>query len=93
MGQSDSGELDRRRFLRRAATVAWATPLVLTLGASAAQAQVSPGACLGATGRPDGCPCFATSQCAGGCCCGAPGAQAGGCSTFVTCNDLGAVCL
>jgi hypothetical protein len=32
---------DRREFLRRAGTVAWATPLVLTLAASRAGAQVS----------------------------------------------------
>lgn len=34
----DAGELDRRRFIRRAVTVAWATPLILTLTAGAASA-------------------------------------------------------
>ena len=64
----DEGAFDRRRFIKGAATVVWATPLVLTLGASSANAQ-SPGSCLGDTGKGDGCFCTATSQCAAGCCC------------------------
>jgi hypothetical protein len=40
---------DRRKFLRRTATVAWATPLLLTLPAGRAGAQ---GSCA-----PDGFPC------------------------------------
>lgn len=39
---------DRREFLRRSATVAWATPLLLTLPARGAAAQ----SCA-----PDGTPC------------------------------------
>ena len=34
-------EHDRRTFLKRAGTVAWATPLIVTLGASRAAAQAS----------------------------------------------------
>ena len=36
---AEHAELDRRRFLKQASTVAWATPLVLTLTASRAGAQ------------------------------------------------------
>ena len=46
--QQDNKE-DRRQFLRRSATIAWATPLLLTLPASRAGAQVS---CA-----PGGTPC------------------------------------
>jgi hypothetical protein len=34
-------EHDRRTFLKRAGTVAWATPLIVTLGASRAGAQAA----------------------------------------------------
>lgn len=39
----------RREFLKQAATVAWATPLILTMAAPSASAQVS---CI-----PAGSPC------------------------------------
>lgn len=50
--------IERRRFLKAAATVAWATPAILTLTANRAGAQ----SCV-----PQGAPCFA---CDGGlnCC-------------------------
>ena len=49
--QERSNGVDRRKFIKGAATVAWATPLVLTVGATSAHAQVpSPPNCLG--GRP-----------------------------------------
>src|SRR3712207_3148756 len=35
----ETGLMERRRFIRNAATIAWAAPVILTLGASAAQAQ------------------------------------------------------
>jgi anaerobic selenocysteine-containing dehydrogenase len=51
---------DRREFLRRGATVAWATPLLLTLPASRAGAQAP--SCA-----PDGTPCgsWTGSTCTG----------------------------
>ena len=47
---SEAHTEDRRKFLQRAATVAWATPVLLTLPASRAGAQV--GSCA-----PDATPC------------------------------------
>jgi hypothetical protein len=41
---TDSRGMDRRRFLRTAGTVAWATPVVLTVFSSRAGAQ-SPSLC------------------------------------------------
>ena len=91
-----SNGVDRRKFIKGAATVAWATPLVLTVGATSAHAQVpSPPNCLGATGRPQGCPCTTSSNCAGGCCCsaGGPIGAAGGCTSASNCANLGGECL
>lgn len=83
-----SAGFDRRRFIKGAATVAWATPLILTLGASAANAQnlpvPSPAACIPAANKPEGCPCSSSAQCADGCCCG-PGAGGGLCTSATTC--------
>jgi hypothetical protein len=39
---SSTNNIERRRFLRQAATVAWATPTILTLMSSRAGAQVGP---------------------------------------------------
>lgn len=36
---SEHAELDRRRFLKHAGTVAWATPLIVTMAAGRAGAQ------------------------------------------------------
>jgi hypothetical protein len=93
-----SNSFDRRRFVKGAATVAWATPLILTLGAGAANAQLPPGPspaqCLGSTGRPEGCPCLTSAQCADGCCCSVDaGAPGGGCTSASNCNDLMGSCV
>jgi hypothetical protein len=59
---------DRRKFLKTAASAAWATPLVLTLGASRAGAQAL--SCLPSLticGVPDGGGCETTGFVA---CCG-----------------------
>lgn len=53
--------MERRRFLKAAATVAWATPAIITLAANRAGAQ----SCV-----PQGAPCEA---CVGVNCCLAPG--------------------
>jgi len=60
---------DRRQFLKKAATVAWATPLVLTVAASRAGAQVN--SCLPSLticGVPDngGCDTTGFTACCGG---------------------------
>ncbi|HEY7874619.1 MAG TPA: hypothetical protein VIG64_05805 [Actinomycetota bacterium] len=60
--------IQRRSFLRGAATVAWATPLILTMTAHPAGAQTS---CL-----PNGGPCNA---CEGMRCCDADPPDDGGC--------------
>lgn len=39
-GLAESGSIDRRRFLGRAATVAWATPMILTMMSSRAGASL-----------------------------------------------------
>jgi hypothetical protein len=97
-GREGSTNFDRRRFIKGAATVAWATPLILTMGASGASAQVgpvpSPGQCVGATGRPDGCPCTTGAQCDSGCCCTPPVVGGGGgCASVDTCeDDIGGEC-
>jgi hypothetical protein len=72
-------EQDRRKFLKQAATVAWATPLILTLGASAAHGQVSAGPCGAPTGQQDSCNCTTGTQCASGCCCTGNGQPFGFC--------------
>jgi hypothetical protein len=85
-GREGSGGVDRRRFIKGAATVAWATPLVLTLGATSARAQPSPTQCVPMTGRPEFCPCTASSQCADGCCCGPP-VGGGACTSQDSCEE------
>jgi hypothetical protein len=61
----ESPAMDRRSFLRRAAMVAWATPVLLTLAQSRAGAQTT---CV-----PCGGPCmFAGMPCCGGCVCVTP---------------------
>lgn len=66
---SDRRVEDRRQFLKKAATVAWATPLVLTVGASRAGAQgVSCLPSLTICGIPDGGGCDTTGFTA--CCMG-----------------------
>jgi hypothetical protein len=83
--RESSAGFDRRRFIKGAATVAWATPLVLSL-AGTAHAQVpSPGGCLGSTGRPEFCPCTTSAQCAQGCCCALQGMVEGACTSGQTC--------
>jgi hypothetical protein len=92
MEQRDSN-FDRRKFIKGAATVAWATPLILTLGASQAGAQIpSPGSCVGAI-KDDGCPCVGSSDCTGGCCCTAPSFIGGLCTDSGTCGMLSGTCL
>jgi hypothetical protein len=59
----------RREFLKKAATVGWATPLILTLQASAAHAQPSPTLCAMPNNRPQFCPCDTSDQCADNLCC------------------------
>ena len=63
--------MERRRFLRNAATVAWATPVIMTLGASGAQAQavscVKPGAACGSGSPTPTNPCCDTTGLY--CCC------------------------
>lgn len=94
MGARDgSAGMDRRRFVTGAATVAWATPLVLTLGAADAYAQGSPGACLGATNRPNGCPCSTSNQCTSGCCCDGAGPAPTGCVPAGDCTIALGDCL
>jgi hypothetical protein len=59
-GQGSTGvSIERRRFLRRAATVAWATPTIMTLAASVASAQtpVCSGPCNTRDDCPTGCNC------------------------------------
>lgn len=53
----DARDIERRQFLKGAATVAWATPLILTVGGDTAGAQ----SCV-----PQGAPCDA---CTGVNCC------------------------
>lgn len=60
---SDGAEFDRRRFLKRAGTAAWATPFVLTLSASRAGAQAA--SCL-----PNGSQCGVTVANSPGICTG-----------------------
>jgi len=66
-GRSTDEGIARRRFLKGAATVAWATPLILTMNPVPAHAQ----SCL-----PNGGPCDA---CVGMPCCDADPPDDGGC--------------
>lgn len=74
MDRKDSDNvIDRRRFLRHAAAIAWMTPTILTLTASHAAATHSGCVHLGSTGcvSPASC-CTAPSAnvtCQGGRCC------------------------
>lgn len=83
-GPSTDEGVERRRFLKGAMTVAWATPLVLTMTARQAGAQAM--SCI-----PNGAPCDA---CTGMNCCDASGPADGGCC----CSDpnvpeCGGVCV
>ena len=81
--------MERRRFLRAAATVAWATPAILTLTANRAGAQ----SCV-----PQGAPCDAcigVNCCIAGsdplpCCCSDPNTPdcPGVCRTQAACMTL-----
>lgn len=82
--QAEVSGMDRRRFLRNAATVAWAAPAIMTMmtqsaGAAATciengQACTLNSACCSGTclttcqGLPAGSPCTAHNQCASGKC-------------------------
>jgi hypothetical protein len=68
--ESKSG-MDRRRFIKSAATVAWATPLILTMTAGRASAQTLPSLfpCVNSPSGT-GCPCSVSADCTSGCCCG-----------------------
>lgn len=88
-----SADLDRRRFLKRAATVAWAAPTIITVLSSPAYGQTS---CP--SGDNLGAACSATTlscnTATGGCvCCAAGTANAGRCgflSTALTGNPCAA---
>ncbi len=86
----DHEGMDRRRFLKVAATVAWATPAILTLSANRAGAQ----SCV-----PQGVPCDAcvgVNCCIAGsdplpCCCSDPNdftTCAGVCRTQAACQAI-----
>ena len=68
-GRRSEDGIERRRFLKGAATVAWATPLILTMTAHQAGAQ-------GMSCLPNGGPCDA---CQGMVCCDADPPDDGGC--------------
>ena len=80
--------IDRRRFLRRAGTVAWSTPVIMTVLASRAGAQT----CLGL-----GVACSLTSPppcCEPNLCCPTGTVNAGSCRrlTGVPCNNDNQCC-
>lgn len=96
--------VDRRKFIRGAATVAWATPLILSLSSvgDKAHAQVaSQNPCGGLPGDGDGsvlelCPCADSDDCADGCCCTGgvnPFDQGGLCATSGDCTTATGTCL
>lgn len=70
-GRFTEDGIERRRFLKGAATVAWATPLILTMTAHQAGAQAM--SCLPNSGPCDACTgmpcCDADPPDDGGCCC------------------------
>jgi hypothetical protein len=70
-GHTTEDGIERRRFLKGAATVAWATPLILTMTAHQAGAQAM--SCLPNGGVCDACQgmpcCDADLPDDGGCCC------------------------
>jgi hypothetical protein len=80
--------IDRRRFLRRAGTVAWSTPVIMTVLASRAGAQ----AC-GSLAQP----CSPTTPrpcCTGLICCGAANTHVGTCRNpeNTPCTDANECC-
>ena len=81
----DAEGIERRRFLKAAATVAWGTPLILTM--TARQASAQGGSCL-----PNGGPCDA---CVGMPCCDEDGPEDGGCccTDFNQPADCSGVCV
>jgi hypothetical protein len=77
-------EHDRRTFLKKSATVAWATPLILTLGATRAGAQAA--SCL-PTGT--GCGIFFNDPINGPSCAASPVA---GLFCCTACVPVGGIC-
>ena len=73
-GGSDG--IDRRRFIRGAATVAWATPLILSMSTAGSRAlAVSNPVCGDTPGSGNAavlnnCPCLDSTDCVSDCCCG-----------------------
>jgi hypothetical protein len=71
VGQVADQGIERRRFIQGAATVMWATPLILTLTADRANAQQA--SCLPNGGQCDACTglncCDEDGDEDGGCCC------------------------
>ena len=53
--ESNARAMDRRRFLRRAAFVAWATPTIMTLTAQSALATTCAGVGCGSQNQAGGC--------------------------------------
>lgn len=83
-GRVNDEGVERRSFLKGAMTVAWATPLVLTMTARQAGAQAL--SCI-----PNGAPCDA---CEGMNCCDASGPADGGCCcSDANSLDCGGVCV
>ena len=81
-GRATEDGIERRRFLKGAATVAWATPLILTMTSGPAYAQ----SCL-----PNGGPCDA---CQGMPCCDAdPPADGGCCCSDANAPGCGGICV
>lgn len=55
---TDSGnEIERRNFLRKAAVAAWATPVIVSMAASPANAQTASCIPPGRPCTPEGLPC------------------------------------
>jgi hypothetical protein len=86
-GRTPEEGLERRTFLKGAATVAWATPLILTMASRPAAAA----SCLPNGGPCDACAgmncCDADGPADGGCCCSDPNVEAcGGVCTAADAN-------
>ena len=89
-GMPEQG-VERRKFLKAAATVAWAAPMILTMSARPAGAQVGT-SCLPNGGPCDACNgmncCDVDGDPDGGCCCSDPNVpECGG-----VCNPSDAAC-
>jgi hypothetical protein len=85
--------LSRRRFIKTAATVAWVTPVVLTLSPdAAAQALPSWPVCKNDSPHPNGCYCGAPTNCESGCCCAMPDGT-NVCSSPQSCAANGGTCM